>query len=217
MSATSDTVEHPASRASRMRFAGDHDEGRGRLQAGWTLLEVTLSLAILSFLTVAVIGVSSETAQALARSESASHGERDVLRILARVAEITRKSIRRTVDGVAYPRASSNGAELELLLPAADGLDAVDLLASTARASEEVFRIRIDPSRALILARGEETVWRLGGPLDRVHFVEANEAGDAFRITLEIVRDEHVAARSDVSGVVTLRQPRRQEWREDWR
>ncbi len=131
--------------------------------AGFTLLEVGISLTVLCILFASAFSITFETFAFVGDNEAVAGAQGEASQAIDRMTEILRKTGWCTVAGVTYPRVLSGGSELEfLVLRDLDG-NGYPFSATTGEVEYGPvrYRIRADASGNLRVFNGAAAVWHL--------------------------------------------------------
>jgi len=140
--------------------------------SGFTFVEMAISLTVFAILLASVFTITLETSSFVRDNDDNVSVLMDGNRAAERFLEILRKSGRVTIGGVAYPRVTNGGSELELrILRDNDGNGfAFDAASGALEWHPSVFTLRADPSGFLDVVQGGTVVYRLGEHIQNLRF-----------------------------------------------
>jgi prepilin-type N-terminal cleavage/methylation domain-containing protein len=92
-----------------------NDAVRSR-ESGFTLLEVLISMVILTLLLVGTLAISTETARFTTYADEDYRAQNEVQTALSKLGDVLHKTGRVTLGGTAFPRVLEEGTELDFLL-----------------------------------------------------------------------------------------------------
>jgi prepilin-type N-terminal cleavage/methylation domain-containing protein len=141
-------------------------------RSGFTLLEMAISLAILSLLLGSVFSITFETCSFLGDNEVDSGAQAEATQAFDRMTEILRKCGWNTAAGTTYPRAIGGGSGLEFrVLRDLDG-NGYSFSAATGEPEygAKVYSIHLDGAGNLGVYDGATPVWHLARRVQTVSF-----------------------------------------------
>ncbi|MGE3165595.1 MAG: type II secretion system protein J [Planctomycetota bacterium] len=149
-------------------------------QEGYTLLEMSIAVAVTSLMIALVLSVGVETVGFASYADEDFSVQFEANRAFDRTTEILRKVGRNTVSGVTYPAISPDGSEISFrVLQDADGNGyPFDGTTGDLEWTSDVFTIRRDAADDTLYVFDQfgNRVWTLGRYVDEVQFemVEQN-------------------------------------------
>ena len=145
---------------------------RRRGEAGFTFVEVAISLAIFAMLLASVFSIMVETSSFLRDNEDDVVVQAEGNRAFQRFADVLRKSGRVTAGGFSYPRVANGGAELEFkVLSDLDGNGfAYDGATGALEWDPSVYTLKTDGSGNLDVYNGGTRIYSLGRFIQNLRF-----------------------------------------------
>jgi hypothetical protein len=150
---------------------------RTRNSLGFTLLETTISLALIGVLLTSVLSITVETASFIGDTDVDNAIQMEGNRAFQRLAEVLRKSGRSELAGVSYPRVTAGGSEVEFrILTDLDG-NGYPFEESTGvlEWSPTIYTVKAEPSGDFGIYDGGTKVYHLARFIFDVSFETANE------------------------------------------
>jgi prepilin-type N-terminal cleavage/methylation domain-containing protein len=131
---------------------------------GFTLVEVAIAMAVIFVLMGSVFTITVQTSSFLSDTDTDFAVQTEGSRAFARLTDTLRKTGRVTVGGVAYPRVTGGGSELEfLILTDIDGNGyAFEEGTGKLEWDSRVFKVKTDAEGYLDIYHGIDKVYALG-------------------------------------------------------
>lgn len=150
---------------------------RARNSPGFTLLETTISLAVIGVLLTSVLSITVETASFIGDTDVDNVVQMEGNRAFQRLADVLRKSGRSELGGVSYPRVAAGGSEFEFrILADLDGNGyAFEESTGALEWSLTVYTVKADPSGDFGIYSGDTKVHHLARFIFDVSFETVDE------------------------------------------
>ncbi len=156
-----------------LRREANESSDRSR-QSGFTLLEVLISMVVLSVLLGVVLSISVETAKFTAFADDEYIVQNEAQRSISKLTEILRKTGWVTIGGVTFPQVWNDGDEIDFVLNSdSDGNGyAFDETTGELEWSPIIYSARRDSETGTFgIYVGEHLIWILGSNISDVDFV----------------------------------------------
>ena len=183
-------------------------------ESGFTIIEMTVSLAVFAILLTSLFAVAVETSRFVSESDLDRMVQMEASQAFRRLSQELMKSGWNELAGVSYPRVVGAGSELEFrVLVDADGNgEAFDATTGELEWSSNVFSVRRDPAiKRLFIYDADVPVWSLGRFVESVSFSTYNEDSNlelqeihVVIVTNKLARDGNPLTHT-VSGSIRMR------------
>jgi prepilin-type N-terminal cleavage/methylation domain-containing protein len=146
-------------------------------KSGFTLIETSVSVAVLGVLLTSAFSITLETMSFWGDNETDTALQSEAHRTLERLTDLLRKSGRTRIDGIEYPRVIAGGQGLQFaMLTDLDGNGyAFDSGTSALEWSNVIYTVRRNSEGSVQVYRGLDPVYYLGRFVQTVGFRTVRE------------------------------------------
>ena len=172
-------------------------------RSGFTLIEVAISMGVFAVLLASVFSITVETSSFLGETDANVAVQMEANRAFTRLAEILRKTGRVEIAGVAYPRVTNGGSEIQFrILADRDGNGyAFEEGTGALEWDNQVFTVTTDDEGNLDVYSGASKVYALARYISGLRFQTIAENNT---LHLKEIQVEFQASKSAPSGATAV-------------